>query len=308
MSGPIAALDAGTNTLRLLLVSADGTAEIDRLVRYVFLGEGVDASGQFTDAAMQRGWDAVAEYGELMREVGCTHARFVATSASRDAANREVFFDGVRERIGVTPELISGAEEAALSFAGALAGVDDVRSPVAVVDAGGGSTEIVLGDDHGISNAVSLDVGSRRIRERFFSDDPPTAGQVKQARAFVNDLLDDTGIDFSGIRTLIGVAGTVTTLTALTEGLERYDRDVVHGAKVEASKITKLTKQLLGMSTEDIAELGPVAPQRAPVLSAGAVIVDEIVSRVGRSLQASESDILDGVILSILDQADRYRL
>ena len=212
MAETVAALDCGTNTLRLLVATTDETGrlvEFDRQLRFAGLGQGVDATGQFADEAMERGWAIVDEYLPVIKRLGATRARFVATSAARDASNRQVFFDGVRERLGIDPELISGQEEAQLSFNGAISGARTDGDPVLVMDSGGGSTELVHGTAAGqISQSVSLDIGSRRVRERYLHSDPPTADQIAQARAEVNRMLDGCPVELGDIATFIGVAGT----------------------------------------------------------------------------------------------------
>ena len=228
MAETVAALDCGTNTLRLLVATTDETGrlvEFDRQLRFAGLGQGVDATGQFADEAMERGWAIVDEYLPVIKRLGATRARFVATSAARDASNRQVFFDGVRERLGIDPELISGQEEAQLSFNGAISGARTDGDPVLVMDSGGGSTELVHGTAAGqISQSVSLDIGSRRVRERYLHSDPPTADQITRARAEVNRMLDGCAVELGNIATFIGVAGTVTTMVALHLGLKQYDR------------------------------------------------------------------------------------
>lgn len=310
MAETVAALDCGTNTLRLLVATADETGnlkEFCRELRFAGLGQDVDQSGVFADEAMARGWAIVDEYVPMIRKFGATKARFVATSAARDAANRNVFFDGVRERLGIEPELISGDEEAALSFSGAISGIDlgegsqAATGTVLVMDSGGGSTELVRGDRSGeMSQDISLNIGSRRVRERYLHDDPPTAEQIGQARVEINRMLDECPVELSDIETFIGVAGTVTTMAALHLGLKEYDREQVHGCEMTTADVESLADKLLGMSAEQILALGPVAPERAKVLSGGALVVAEVTKRVPVNLQASESDILDGVVWSIL--------
>ena len=312
MAETVAALDCGTNTLRLLVATTDETGrlvEFDRQLRFAGLGQGVDATGQFADEAMERGWAIVDEYLPVIKRLGATRARFVATSAARDAANRQVFFDGVRERLGIDPELISGQEEAQLSFNGAISGARLDGDPVLVMDSGGGSTELVHGTAAGeISQSVSLDIGSRRVRERYLHSDPPTADQIAQARAEVNRLLDGCPVVLGDIATFIGVAGTVTTMMALHLGLKQYDRDRVHRSSMTAAQVAELADKLLAMTVDEVLALGPVAPERAKVLCGGALVVAEVAKRVPVDLQASESDILDGVVLSIIRDGLGHRL
>ena len=313
MSEIVAALDAGTNTLRLLVAEAgpDGRLiEHDRQLRFVGLGQGVDATGRFADEAVARAFAAIDEYAPIVARTGASRARFVATSASRDAANREEFFAGVRARLGIEPELISGDEEAQLSFVGALSGA--ALAPdgaVLVMDSGGGSTELVRGDASAkIAGAISIDVGSRRIRERYLRFDPPSAEQIAAARAEVNRLLDASPVDLAGIGSFIGVAGTVTSMAALALGQQSYDRKAVHGSRMSVEKVGWLTEYLLSIPVAELAALGPVAPERAQVLCAGALVVNEVTRRVGVDLQASEADILDGLVFSMLRQGKGQRL
>ena len=261
MTETVAALDAGTNTLRLYVARVDDSAgghpalrELERELRFVGLGHGVDATGRLDDEAIARAWSAIDEYVPLIRKHGCTRARFVATSASRDAANRDQFFAGVRERVGIEPELISGDEEAELSFAGAVSGARLDGDPVLVMDSGGGSTELVRGDSSGrVDQADSIDMGSRRIRERYLLDDPATPAQIAAARAEVNRLLDVCPVDLSGIRTFIGVAGTITSMAAVNLGLASYDRTRVHGSVMTTFEVTEMADRLLNMSAAEIA-------------------------------------------------------
>ncbi len=312
MTETVAALDCGTNTLRLFIATMDERGrlvEVTRQLRFAGLGQRVDATGRFADEAMERGWTIVDEYLPMIEESGCTKARFVATSAARDASNREVFFAGVRSRLGIEPELISGDEEAQLSFVGALAGGRLSGDPVLVMDSGGGSTELVSGAASGaISQAVSLNIGSRRVRERYLHSDPPTADQIALARAEVNRMLDECPVELGDAATFIGVAGTVTTMVALHLGLRQYERERVHGASMTAAETAVLAEKLLGMTVDEVLALGPVAPERAKVLCGGALVVAEVAKRVPADLQASESDILDGIVLSILRDGRGYLL
>ncbi len=298
MPRPVAALDAGTNTVRLYIAQPGHGGRLEELVRttrFVGLGEGVDATGRFKPEAIERALQAIDEYALLMTEYDVERAMMVATSASRDAANRAEFFDQVEQRLGFQPDLISGTQEAQLSFKGALTGARDPRGPVLVVDSGGGSTELVMGETTGaITDKISLDVGSRRLRERLLPADPPTAEQIAQARAEVDQQLA-TVFDLSQVATCIGVAGTVTTMAALLLGLDQYDRAKVHGSIHSADELSTLADRLLTMTVDQVRVLGPVEPKRAPVLCAGALIVAEIASRLPVPLIASEADILDGI-------------
>ncbi|MGB3955318.1 MAG: exopolyphosphatase [Brooklawnia sp.] len=308
MGERVAALDAGTNTLRLYIAEVEEPAsgrpvlrELERELRFVGLGHGVDATGLLNEASIARAWAAIEEYLQLLRRHRCSRARFVATSASRDAANRDEFFDGVRDRLGIQPELISGDEEAGLSFAGAVSGARLDGDPVLVMDSGGGSTELVRGDSSGrVEQAQSIEMGSRRIRERYLIGDPPSAAQVAAAREEMNRQLDRCSVDLTGIRTFIGVAGTATSMGAVNLGLTEYDRNRVHGSLMSPLEVVHLADRLLVMTVAEVAALGPVAPERATVLGAGSLVIAEVTRRVGVDLQVSEADILDGIAWSIV--------
>ncbi|SER71987.1 exopolyphosphatase / guanosine-5'-triphosphate,3'-diphosphate pyrophosphatase [Propionibacterium cyclohexanicum] len=305
----VAAIDCGTNTMRLFVAGqeADGSLrEYDRRLTFVGLGEGVDATGAFASDALSRAFVACEQYAEVIADLDCRRARFVATSATRDASNREELFSGVRARLGIEPEVISGLEESQLSFRGALSGIRCPRSPVLVMDSGGGSTELVRGtvDAAGarIETGVSLNIGSRRLRERILHDDPPSAEQIARARALVDEQLDGCGVGLGDIGTFIGVAGTVTSMTAVALGLRRYDRSRVHGAAIARDVVRRTAERLLGATVAEVTSWGPVQPQRAEVLCAGALIVAEVTRRVGAAeLVASEADILDGIALGMLN-------
>lgn len=307
----VAAIDCGTNTLRLFIATldADGSLrELDRRLTFVGLGQGVDATGRFAPDALHRAFRACEQYSEVIADLDCSRARFVATSATRDAANREELFDGVRERLGIEPEVISGVEESELSFTGAVSGIRCPHNPVLVMDSGGGSTELVRGTaacgQDGITaveRGISLDIGSRRLRERILHGDPPSAGEVEEARGLVRRELAGAGLDLADVGSFIGVAGTVTSMTALALRLRRYDRARVHGATMSADTVHEVTGRLLASTVAEITSWGPVQPQRAEVLCAGALIVDEVIGAVGATeLIASEADILDGVALGLL--------
>jgi len=324
----VAVIDCGTNTVRLLVAESGecGLTTVVRDLRYVRLGEGVDAHRRFQPAALARTFAAVEEYAGILEAVRPERVRFIATSAARDAANRDEFLDGVEARLGVRPEVITGDEEARLSFVGALAG-GPVWDPVLVSDVGGGSTELILGDAHGVVRVQqSLDVGSVRLRERFLHDDPPTAAQIGAARRFVGDLLDGSRVPLGQARTWllpddemfpegawdagpargtwIGVAGTTTSAAALVAGLTVYDPAVVHNSTVAVADILALSERLLRLSTAETMRRFPVlAPLRAEVIGAGVMIVAELARRVDRPLVVRETDILDGAADDLIRHA-----
>ncbi|MDR2620751.1 MAG: Ppx/GppA family phosphatase [Propionibacteriaceae bacterium] len=305
MSTTVAAIDCGTNTIRLLIATQSATGaltEMTREQRFVGLGQGVDATGNFSDEALQRTLAACEEYATIIEQFPVDKARFVATSATRDAANREVLLTGVAQRLGITPEVISGDEEASLSFRGVLSGLVAARNPILVIDSGGGSTEFIRGlTDGTIIEKTSLDIGSRRIKERYLNSDPPTDPQIYAARKAIRALLAATNIDWEEVRTAVAVAGTATTMSALIQRLPTYQRHLVHLSRLHREDIADLTEHLLTSTVAEIAALGSVLPERAPVLASGALLLNEIAQRIGPATTIiSEADILDGIALGLL--------
>ena len=302
----VAAVDCGTNSIRLLVAEGDGAGgfiELERTLRITRLGQGVDATGAFHPDALARTLAACDEYAAIVAGHGVERLRFVATSAARDAANREAFFTGVRERLGVDAEVIAGQEEALLSFTGALSAIPDAPGLVVVMDIGGGSTELVLGTGGAtptIDAAVSLDIGSVRLRERLLHSDPPTASEVRDATAHVDALLAGSGVDLGSAATWIGVGGTATSLSALAQGLASYDRAGVHGSVLPRSTLDALAASLLASSVAQVLEYPTMVPGRADVICAGALIAQLVGERTGLDLTVSESDILDGLVLGLL--------
>jgi exopolyphosphatase/guanosine-5'-triphosphate,3'-diphosphate pyrophosphatase len=303
----VAAVDCGTNSIRLLIAEAGpdgGLVELDRRTEIVRLGQGVDATGEFHPDALDRTFAATDAYASLIRDAGVpsSRIRFVATSASRDARNRDLFFAGIRDRLGVTPEVITGDTEAQLSFAGALSGVQPPAEPVLVMDIGGGSTELIVGSaDAAVQSAVSLDIGSVRLTERFLGTHPPSPEAVAAAAAYVDGLLDGAGVDFPAIGTWIGVAGTATTLAGVHLQLEHYDRERVHGAVLPVPDLHALFDRLASSTVAQIRALPSMHPGRADVVTAGTLIAVRIADRLKVSgLLVSESDILDGTALELL--------
>ncbi len=302
----VAAIDCGTNSVRLLIGQArpgGGFDEIDRRLHLTRLGQGVDATGEFHPDALARTMAALDDYATRIADAGADRVRFVATSAARDARNRDAFFDGVRARLGVDAEVIAGQEEALLSFTGALSAIPDAPGPVVVMDIGGGSTELVLGTGGAtptIEAAVSLDIGSVRLRERLLHSDPPTASEVRDATAHVDALLAGSGVDLGSAATWIGVGGTATSLSALAQGLASYDRARVHGSVLPRSTLDALAASLLASSVAQVLEYPTMVPGRADVICAGALIAQLVGERTGLDLTVSESDILDGLVLGLL--------
>lgn len=305
----VAAIDCGTNSIRLLIAERDGSSslrDLERRLEIVRLGQGVDATGEFHPDALRRTFAAVEEYAELIKkaDVPVERVHFVATSAARDARNRDKFFAGIKERLGVEPDVISGDVEARLSFTGALSRVTPDGEPVLVMDVGGGSTELITGSAAGeLRSAISLDIGSVRITERFFQQNPVAADDLERAAKYVDDLLAGSGVDFASVASWIGVAGTATTLAGVYLELERYDRERVHGARIPAPAITDLLQRLAGLTVEEIRALPSMHPGRADVITGGALVATRIAARLQvADLIVSESDILDGIALQLLDE------
>ncbi len=304
----VAAIDCGTNSVRLLVAEpagGGGLVDLDRRLILTRLGQGVDATGRFHPDALARTLAAFAEYADVIADLGAERVRLVATSAARDASNRDEFFAGARERLGVDAEIISGDEEAALSFRGALTALPDVAAPALVMDIGGGSTELVLGSGGTtptIEHGLSLDIGSVRVRERFLAGDPPTGEQIANASDYIDSLLDGSGVPFADVATWIGVGGTATSLSAVNQRLPEYDRTRVHASIMARDELSALTQQLLASSVAQVRTLPSMHPKRADVICAGALIADRVGRRVSVDLTVSESDILDGIALGLLAQ------
>jgi len=303
----VAAVDCGTNTVKLLVADVDPAAgtqdSLVREMRIVRLGQDVDRTGRLADGALARLFDAVEEYAAIVTAHDVDALRFVATSAVRDAGNVDDFLRGIRARLGVDPEVVSGDEEAALSYDGATRALADVPFPVAVLDIGGGSTELILGDAPArVTAARSLDIGSVRLTERLLPSDPPTAAEVAAATRVVDEALDTLpsyGVHVGDARTLVGTAGTVTTVAAVLLGLDHYDRGLVHHASFSTEQVHELTARLLS-STVAERELLHVPTGRSDVIGAGALILDRVLRRSGAErLLVSDSDILDGIAWSI---------
>ena len=308
----VAAIDCGTNSIRLLVadVTDAGTRDVHREMRVVRLGQGVDAAGVLAPEAIERTRVALADYTAVLRRTGVERVRMVATSATRDAANRDDFFGMVRATLGAEAEVITGDEEARLSFDGAVGDLDPDDGPFVVVDVGGGSTEVVVGDLTPVGPVVraarSVDVGCVRLTERCLPDDPPTADQVAKARAVSAEILADAfaAVPMDDVRTWVGVSGTVTTLSALAMGLPAYDPSVIHLSRLSLPDLHRVTAGLLAMPRAQRAALGPMHPGRVDVIAGGAIVVEELArelaARAGSTeLVVSEHDILDGIARSL---------
>jgi exopolyphosphatase/guanosine-5'-triphosphate,3'-diphosphate pyrophosphatase len=308
----VAAIDCGTNSIRLLIADlSDGVLhDIHREMRIVRLGQGVDATGRFAPEALARTRAALADYAELLRVHSVSTVRMVATSATRDAANRDEFFAMSAEVLGeavpgAVAEVITGLEEAALSFHGAVGELDDTAAPFVVVDLGGGSTEVVLGE-RGVQASYSADIGCVRLTERCLHSDPPTAVEIDAARTVVRLALDAAlqVVPVEAARTWVGVAGTFTTLSALAQRMAAYDAVAIHLSRVGFDELSTVCEDLIAMTRQQRAALGPMHEGRVDVIGGGAIVVQELMrelrTRAGiDELVVSEHDILDGIALSL---------
>ncbi|MCE0766943.1 Ppx/GppA family phosphatase [Pseudonocardia kujensis] len=309
----VAAIDCGTNSIRLLIADVtetfDGTKDLrdlHREMRIVRLGKGVDATRRLDPEALERTRVALGDYAAAIRRKGVERVRMVATSATRDATNREDFFGMVREVLGVDAEVISGDEEARLSFQGAVGDLDPDDGPFVVTDVGGGSTEVVIGDAGGVTAARSVDVGSVRLTERCLPGDPPAPEDVEKARALAREILDEAfeAVPVEGASCWVGVAGTITTLSGIAQDLPEYDPEAVHLSTLTRDDVHRVAQMLVTSPRAEREKLGALHPGRVDVIGAGALVVealaDELHSRAGiGKLVVSEHDILDGIARSI---------
>jgi len=314
----VAAIDCGTNSIRLLVADAapgpDGRprlTDVHREMRIVRLGQGVDATGVLNPGAIERTRVALADYVAILREAGAERVRMVATSATRDAANRDDFFGMVRDTLGTDAEVISGDTEARLSFTGAVGDLTAEDGPFVVVDVGGGSTEVVLGSrddgDVRVHAARSVDIGCVRITERCLRSDPPTDEERAAARELAQRTLAQAFevVPVEQARTWVGVAGTVTTLSAVSLNLPKYDPEKIHLSRLDLPELHRVADELLTRNRDQRMEYGAMHPGRVDVIGGGALIVevlaDELAKRAGiTELVVSEHDILDGIALSLL--------
>ncbi len=310
----VGAVDCGTNSIRLLISDIDDSGrlrDVHREMRIVRLGQGVDATGEFAPEAIARTRVALRAYADLMESRGVQRVRMVATSAARDVSNRETFFAMTAELLGsVVPgavaEVITGTEEAALSFAGAVGELDSTAAPYVVVDLGGGSTETVIGDTGGVKASFSADIGCVRLTERCLHSDPPTAAEIAAARDVVRAQLARTFavVPVEQARTWVGVAGTFTTLAALAHRLDAYDPAAIHLSRVPLGRLSEVTSELIAMPRAQRAALGPMHEGRVDVIGGGSIVVQELARELsGRAgiteLVVSEHDILDGIAMSL---------
>ncbi|MFF6830120.1 exopolyphosphatase [Streptomyces longwoodensis] len=309
----VAAIDCGTNSIRLLVADAHPETgeltDLNRRMTIVRLGQGVDRTGRLAPEALERTFAACREYAAVIKEHGAERLRFVATSASRDAENRDEFVRGVLDILGVEPEVITGDQEAAFSFTGAtkeLTGRDDLARPYLVVDIGGGSTEFVVGDDR-VRAARSVDVGCVRMTERHLVvdgavTDPPTEEQIAAMRADIEAALDlaEQSVPLHEARTLVGLAGSVTTVSAIAQDLPEYDSARIHHSRVSRDRVRVITERLLRSTHAERAAVPCMHPGRVDVIGAGALVLLSIMDRIGaEEVVVSEHDILDGIAWSV---------
>ena len=300
----VAAIDCGTNSIRLLIADIDGSnfREITREMEVVRLGQGVDKTGAFHPDAIERTLAAVDKYAAEIRKRGVEKIRFCATSATRDATNRALFIDGVKERLGIEPEVIAGEVEAALSFIGATKDFDKNQGPFLVIDIGGGSTEFVFGTDK-VEAARSMNIGCVRMSERHFTGDQPDPGQIASAIEDIDEAIRQAAknVPITEAKTVIMVAGTATTVAAAALELPAYDRYAIHLARISADRAHQISQQLLRETREQRAAHGYMHPGRVDVIGAGSLVLDRIMLASGATeFVASESDILDGMAWSLV--------
>ena len=299
----VAAIDCGTNSIRLLIADIDGNnfREVVRDMEIVRLGQGVDETGQFHPDAIARTLAAVDKFAAEIAKRGVEKIRFCATSATRDATNRHLFVDGVRERLGIELEVISGDEEAALSFAGAIKDLDPSNGPFLVVDIGGGSTEFVFGTST-VEAARSVNIGCVRMTERHFASDPATPEQIEAARSDIQAAIAQAAavVPITKAKTLVAVAGTATTVAAAGLDLPEYDRYAIHLSRISAQQTHDAASMFATSTREQRLALGYMHPGRVDVIAAGSLVLSEIMKATGASeFVASESDILDGMAFSL---------
>ncbi|MFD3511769.1 exopolyphosphatase [Streptomyces sp. NPDC058657] len=302
----VAAIDCGTNSIRLLVADADPATgelvDLDRRMTVVRLGQGVDRTGRLAPEALERTFAACREYAQIIKSLGAEKVRFVATSASRDAENRDEFVSGVLDILGVEPEVISGDQEAEFSFTGATKELAGSGRDYLVVDIGGGSTEIVAGGES-VEAARSVDIGCVRLTERHQPSAPASPYEVAAIRADIEAALDLAGQSVplaGGGRTLVGLAGSVTTVAAIALGLGEYDSAAIHHSRIPYAKVREITESLLAATHEEKAAIPSMHPGRVDVIVSGALILLALMERVGASeVVVSEHDILDGIGWSV---------
>ncbi|MEU5402107.1 Ppx/GppA phosphatase family protein [Streptomyces sp. NPDC005963] len=300
----VAAIDCGTNSIRLLVADADPATgqlvELDRRMTIVRLGQGVDRTGRLAPEALERTFAACREYAAVIEEHGAERLRFVATSASRDAENRDEFVRGVLDVLGVEPEVISGDQEAEFSFTGATKELPGHEERL-VVDIGGGSTEFVIGRER-VEAARSVDIGCVRLTERHVRSDPPAPVEIAAVRADIEAALDlaERTVPLRGARTLVGLAGSVTTVAGIALGLDAYDSTAIHHARIPVEQVRTIVQKLIDATHDERAAIPVMHPGRVDVIVAGACVLLAIMERIGaEEVVVSEHDILDGIAWSV---------
>lgn len=308
----IAGIDCGTNSIRLKIskVRADGTVEdvVPRMLRVIRLGQNVDKTHRFSDDALERAYAAAREFAKILKEHPVDGIRFVATSATRDAENRKEFEDNIESILSVRPEVITGSEEAALSFLGATGSVSraGLEAPYLVIDLGGGSTELVLGGDGksapvtAVQAAYSMDIGSVRMTERHLRHDPPTQGEIAEAGKDIDRYLDEAlgHVPVGRARTIIGVSGSVTTMAALVLGLKEYDHRLVDGVRVAYRDVFVVDDRFLNMTRAERATYKTIHPGRIDVVGGGALIWNHVLARISQEVHEDHGQIIDSFVSS----------
>jgi len=301
----VAVIDCGTNSIRLLIAETSGSTikEVIRTMEIVRLGQGVDENKAFHPDAINRTLSAVKSFKEIIDENKVDKIRFCATSATRDASNRNIFIDGVRDILNIQVEVIPGEEEAALSFTGATYQLDQGSGPFLVVDIGGGSTEFVYGDKK-VMSAKSVNIGCVRMSERHFTNQPPTMGQIASAIVDIDIAITQAAVSvpINSAKSLIAVAGTATTVAAAALDLSKYDRDLIHLSKISADKVHKVAQMFQSMNKSEISALPYMHEGRVDVITAGSLVLSRVMAATGAvEFVASESDILDGMAFSLIN-------
>ena len=301
----VAVIDCGTNSIRLLIAETSGSTikELIRTMEIVRLGQGVDENKAFHPDAINRTLLAVKSFKEIIDINNVDKIRFCATSATRDAMNRNLFIDGVRDILNVQVEVIPGEEEAALSFTGATYQLDQGDGPFLVVDIGGGSTEFVYGDKK-VMSAKSVNIGCVRMSERHLTSQPPTMDQIASAIVDIDIAITRAAVSvpINSAKSLIAVAGTATTVAAAALDLSKYDRDLIHLSKISADKVHKVAQMFQSMSKSEISALPYMHEGRVDVITAGSLVLSRVMAATGAAeFVASESDILDGMAFSLIN-------
>jgi exopolyphosphatase/guanosine-5'-triphosphate,3'-diphosphate pyrophosphatase len=301
----VAVIDCGTNSIRLLVAEISGSTfkEVIRTMEIVRLGQGVDENKAFHPDAINRTLLAVKSFKEIIDRNKVDKIRFCATSATRDAMNRNLFIDGVRDILNVQVEVIPGEEEAALSFTGATYQLDQGAGPFLVVDIGGGSTEFVYGDKK-VMSAKSVNIGCVRMSERHLTSQPPTMDQIASAIVDIDIAITHAAVSvpINSAKSLIAVAGTATTVAAAALDLSKYDRDLIHLSKISADKVHKVAQMFQSMNKSEISALPYMHEGRVDVITAGSLVLSRVMAATGAvEFVASESDILDGMAFSLIN-------